>query len=534
MIKAHEHRRLVLAMTTVSILAGALSASSDVLTREWVQVYDSGDLDQLVDVRYAPNGNIYALLNVSRRSAPEDLRLLCYSPQGILLWQSEPGLGIGAALAIDHLSRAVVAGRTPASDYDPDALVVQIGPDGRTLWSFVHPFNTAQWDLLTAVAVDESGTIFAAGECDNCEGADLWQPIFVRLSPNGVPQCAEIIAVNMHRHLEHFVLGSGMTSSRNGPLAYAAGFYDNLTIAPFVMSFTGSCDAAWLHDFASGHINAISATDDGVIAAGATQGDVSLVEHRGRLGELYSVTTLDVEGRPDEALAMAGAFPTYLVGYGTTKTGCRDVLTARISLPRSIDWVDVVDLSGGGDDSAVDVATLLPNYIATLATSHHQEMVTLLYAPTGVLLGLDSFPGPWADRQAVGVAIDHDAATHLYAGGNIGGDVVLIQYSIGVGDDGGSVPASQPTPPGRTALAVSPIPARGPIAVTYELPEQLPVLLRIVDVTGRVVTTLDETTRTQGRWDLTWDGSASNGVPVRSTLAVPVRESLRAQSLAVP
>jgi hypothetical protein len=63
-------------------------------------------------------------------------------------------------------------------------------------------------------------------------------------------------------------------------------------------------------------------------------------------------------------------------------------------------------------------------------------------------------------------------------------------------------------------LMVAPIPATGPVTISFELPVARSAWLHIVDVGGRVVRRLDLNGLGAGRHGVTWDAQDGNGRPV--------------------
>ena len=60
-------------------------------------------------------------------------------------------------------------------------------------------------------------------------------------------------------------------------------------------------------------------------------------------------------------------------------------------------------------------------------------------------------------------------------------------------------------------LLAGPNPARGPLAVTFELPRRADVSVAVYDATGRVVRSLAQGPREAGRHAVTWDGRLAQG-----------------------
>ena len=84
--------------------------------------------------------------------------------------------------------------------------------------------------------------------------------------------------------------------------------------------------------------------------------------------------------------------------------------------------------------------------------------------------------------------------------------------------EGRAVLAVGPSDPrkGVELLPPSPSPSRGQTLLRVELPATGPMLLEILDVTGRSVRRLYEGVASPGRHEYTWDGRTSDGAAVRA------------------
>lgn len=69
-------------------------------------------------------------------------------------------------------------------------------------------------------------------------------------------------------------------------------------------------------------------------------------------------------------------------------------------------------------------------------------------------------------------------------------------------------------PPAAALLQASPNPFRSSTTITFDLPEAGPVLLRVFDVRGRLVRTIEDGTMEPGRYTSTWDGLDDRGLSV--------------------
>jgi len=83
----------------------------------------------------------------------------------------------------------------------------------------------------------------------------------------------------------------------------------------------------------------------------------------------------------------------------------------------------------------------------------------------------------------------------------------------------GGQPTGRPAQP-RPAMAVSPNLCRGVALIRAELPQPGGAEITVLDIRGRRIRTLFTGRRGKGRFDLTWDGTDSRGVPVNTGVYV--------------
>ncbi len=129
-----------------------------------------------------------------------------------------------------------------------------------------------------------------------------------------------------------------------------------------------------------------------------------------------------------------------------------------------------------------------------------------------------------------GGSIDTLRAGSYRVGGTVGqpdaGQLVGAGYRLiggfwGIEPGLGGVGAPDAPAPPVTALrllAPAPNPSAGPTGVRFELPDARRVVVRVVDVEGRLVRELENSVLPAGRHRVTWDGQDRRGAAVASGL----------------
>jgi hypothetical protein len=95
-------------------------------------------------------------------------------------------------------------------------------------------------------------------------------------------------------------------------------------------------------------------------------------------------------------------------------------------------------------------------------------------------------------------------------------DLDIANYTLEFDPCGAVTAVSEPgvTPPAAALLQSRPNPFRSATAITFDLPEAGPVQLRVFDVRGRLVRTIEDGEMEPGRYKVAWDGRNDRGIPL--------------------
>ena len=171
-------------------------------TELWTHQFGTPALDRAWAVAVDGTGNIFiagvteGILSGQTRAGLDDCFVRKLSPAGTELWTRQfgsPAQDRATAVTTDEAGNVIVAGYT----YGPmpgqthagawDSFVTKFSPEGAALWT--SQFGTLLSDEVFGVAVDRTGTIFAAG---NTEGslpgqtsAGAWDAFVRAFSPEG-------------------------------------------------------------------------------------------------------------------------------------------------------------------------------------------------------------------------------------------------------------------------------------------------------------------------------------------------------------
>jgi hypothetical protein len=131
-------------------------------------------------------GNIYAGGFVSVSQSNMDLVILKYNGDGKMLWTknySTPQYDVANAFAVDDSCNIYVAGNVNNSMHSSDIIVLKCDSSGNLKWDYVYDGSARVIDFSTAIALDDSASVFVTGSCNHTvDHADI--PL-LKFSRNG-------------------------------------------------------------------------------------------------------------------------------------------------------------------------------------------------------------------------------------------------------------------------------------------------------------------------------------------------------------
>lgn len=171
---------------------------------EWTRQLGTTQPDSASSVSAASNGDVLIAgstrgsIEGTRSGIDSDALVASYSAAGERLWARQLGSSPGhddvaSGVSVDGSGNVLIAGHTfgdldGASRGSADAFVAKYSEAGELLWT--HQLGAAGYDAAEAVSVDESGSVYIAGQVDGTRvggpGVIIpGQPFVAKLSPAG-------------------------------------------------------------------------------------------------------------------------------------------------------------------------------------------------------------------------------------------------------------------------------------------------------------------------------------------------------------
>ncbi|NPA48128.1 MAG: CGP-CTERM sorting domain-containing protein [Thermococci archaeon] len=152
----------------------------------WQRTYKGAELEGVMAMTIAPNGDILATGLALNMQTRDDVFVLRLNENGSVIWQKAYGgnkSDIANGITVSKNGSIVVAGWTGsfgAGDYD--FWVLKLSPNGSIIWQ--KTYGGAKWDLAAGVALTKSGDMVVVGTTYSF-GFSGFRAWILKLSPNG-------------------------------------------------------------------------------------------------------------------------------------------------------------------------------------------------------------------------------------------------------------------------------------------------------------------------------------------------------------
>ena len=423
--------------------------------REWVVHYNgSGNSsDEATGLALDASGNVYVTGWSEGAGTDRDYTTVKYDSDGVEQWGARydgPGRNDwdeATGLAIDTSGSVYVTGTSGGSGTDRDYATVKYNPSGAEQWVARYSGPGNSLDKATALAIDDSGNIYVAGNSGdsgtgidyatvkyNSEGVEEWVARYN--GPGNSSDEATALAVDAAGNV--YVTG-GSPSSSTYPynFDYATVKYNSEGVEEWVARYTGSKDSS---DYATAL--AIDAHGNvyvtGYSKSSSTKYDYATIKYNSEGIEEWVARYNGPGNSLDKATALAidASGNVYVTGVSVGTATPSDYATIKYNSAGAEQWVTRYNGPGNSYDQANALAVdASGNVYVTGGSGFYQELdyATVKYNPDGIKQWVVHYNGSGNSVDGA-VALTLDGSDNVYITGTsvdsiTGEDYVTVKYN---------------------------------------------------------------------------------------------------------
>jgi hypothetical protein len=428
-----------------------------------------------------------------------------YSPQGNLIWQrnfSIPDVGVNATwLSVDQSGNIIVTGfpRTYSSNpVETGLLTLKYDNNGNLLWSNLIP---GTWAFALRSVVDQNGNIYVTGRA--WQYTATYDFVTVKYSPGGTQLWFDTFDQNSGFHTPN-----NMTLDQNGNL-YITGAgqsggvitvrYDNAGVRQWVREKPGIAGHSIKTDaggnvYVTGSLWNNSTNDDIMLLKYDVAGNL-VWEKYYDFGNFEYGRIINFDSNGNIIITGNGSLPNQFKGWLTVKLNPSGNLLwyKRFKLNQS--WEENPYFAIVGPDNEIYITG---NVGVTSGGSTYNGLETIRYNPDGST--------PWTANvdlyAGIGKGLVLAADKSLYAVGMYYYSVLKYGQSnfTGIGENTSEKPRE------FNLHQNYPNPFNPVTMISYGIPDEADVSLKVYDVTGREIENLVSAKQAPGKYSVTFNG----------------------------
>jgi hypothetical protein len=340
----------------------------------WVRRYNGpgNDYDMASAIAVDNSGNVYVTGISTGSGTNRDYATIKYYPNGDTAWvrrYNGPGndYDMASAIAVDNSGNVYVTGISTGSGTYRDYATIKYYPNGDTAWVRRYNGPGNEYDNALSIAVDESGNTYVTGiSAQSSSYPNNWDYATIKYYPNGDTAWVKRYDGQRNENDGGWVLA--IDDSGN---IYVTGYAKNINAYNdyATIKYYQNGDTAWVRTYSTSgsyHDNPYAIAVDGsgnsyvtgTSRGIVTNGDYTTIKYNPTGDSLWVRSYNGTGDTADVALAIAvdDSGYVYVTGWSFGNNSGKDYTTIKYYNNGDTVWVRRYDDSGNSDDEARAIA----------------------------------------------------------------------------------------------------------------------------------------------------------------------------------
>ena len=502
-------------------------------TEQWVVRYDGygNSEDKAKDIAVDHTGNVYTAGYSKSFETSYDFITVKNSTDGEELWNvryNGPGNDEDqiTALVADESGNVYVTGHSTGSGTGFDYATIKYNSDGEQQWVARYNGTGSAGDFAVGIALDGSGNIYVTGYSDGSGGV----PDYATVKYNSGGEEQWVARFNGTENSDDEATAIAVDESGN---VYVTGWSDKgfeSTLWDFAtIKYNSAGEQQWIAEYNGtgetfDYATALAVDESGnVYVTGWSDGtgseaDYATVKYDTGGTELWVSRYNGTGNNWDAPVAVAvdSSENVYVTGESYhSEANPYDFATVKYDINGNEEWVEIYNGPASNYDNASDLCVDNSGNVyvtgRSVGAGTSLDFATIKYNSEGTQQWLNRYNGPGSDMDEPS-AITLDRAGNVYVTGCSEGYMWTVFSTIKYGDNPVTGIDDKIENPGNCLFLQNyPNPFSSFTTISYTLPENSMVTLRIINQSGREIQTLVNEEQSAGEYKIKFDARNLSG-----------------------